>query len=832
MKLQSFLFLFCSFTVSTMRQRVMKWAVVVAALLNLSAVQVLSQSNSQAISPDNLQALLAIKAALVDPYGALVSWNATGLPGACSGSWVGVKCSQGTVVALQLPGRGLGGSIPDEVGQLAELRHLNLNSNSIVGSIPEPLARLHKLRALYLSANLLSGVIPSGLGINSAVLQAIDLSQNQLIGPIPMGLTNSSKLMLLNLSSNHLSGTFSQEWSISLSLIALDVSNNYLAGSLPSSWGSRSSSMNITPQLHYLDASHNLLTGSIPSSLSALGKLKQLNLMQNQIAGSIPSELGQLMALERLYLSDNALSGSIPSQVGDLNRLSVLDLSRNNLSGVLPSSLGSLKSLRTLNVSRNKLAGSIPIALADVPLLVTLDISCNDLNGSIPAALAQLDNLTTLNLSNNYLQGAIPPFKYPFNLSSFAGNAGLCGYIASLSPCSPPSAPFRSNSPSQKGQPTAAGSPHQHLHPQQQVRRTSHFGIVTILCIAISSAMALSTAACMVLFLLWRSARPTKHGNTDGDAKDKNEEQKQSGDSSAAVGKLVLFDGAGSFTANDLLCATAEVMGKSAYGTDYKATLENGSAITVKRLREGIVKNQVEFETEVNTLGRIRHPYLLALRAYYWGPKNEKLLLFDYMPGGSLAAFLHARGPEKPLGWSTRARIAAGTARGLHYLHEQEKIIHGNLTSSVILLDSNLNATISEFGLARLMTSAASSHVVTTARALGYRAPELAKSNNPTTQSDVYSFGIVLLELLTGRAPGESFSSDGGVMDLPDFVSSVEEEDWTFKVFDADLMERSGASTEADLLNTLQMALKCVALSPSSRPDVAQVMHHLEEVAQ
>ncbi|KAJ6407703.1 hypothetical protein OIU84_011072 [Salix udensis] len=290
-------------------------------------------------------------------------------------------------------------------------------------------------------------------------------------------------------------------------------------------------------------------------------------------------------------------------------------------------------------------------------------------------------------------------------------------------------------------------------------------------------------------------------------------------------GKLVHFDGPFVFTADDLLCATAEIIGKSSYGTAYKATLEDGNQVAVKRLREKTTKGQREFETEAAALGKIRHPNLLALRAFYLGPKGEKLLVFDYMPVGSLASYLHARGPEIAVDWPTRMNIAIGVARGLNHLHTQQEIIHGNLTSSNILLDEQTDAHIAEFGLSRLMTTAANTDVISTAGTLGYRAPELSKLKNANTKTDVYSLGVIILELLTGKSPGEPING----MDLPQWVASIVKEEWTNEVFDLELM-RDAQTIGDELLNTLKLALHCVDPTPTARPEAEEVVQQLEEI--
>lgn len=188
-----------------------------------------------------------------------------------------------------------------------------------------------------------------------------------------------------------------------------------------------------------------------------------------------------------------------------------------------------------------------------------------------------------------------------------------------------------------------------------------------------------------------------------------------------------------------------------------------------------------------------------------------------------------ARGPETPLNWHTRLNIAAGAAHGLAHLHNNERIVHGNLTSSNILLDSRMNAKLSDFGLSRLMTTAANANVIATASALGYRAPELTKLRKATTKSDVYSFGIVLLELLTGKSPGETASTDQTAgMDLPEWVASIVKEEWTNEIFDLELM-KGAAPSEDELINTLQLAMNCVTPSAGSRPTIEEVTRQLEE---
>ncbi|KAM0017864.1 putative protein kinase RLK-Pelle-LRR-III family [Helianthus debilis subsp. tardiflorus] len=266
--------------------------------------------------------------------------------------------------------------------------------------------------------------------------------------------------------------------------------------------------------------------------------------------------------------------------------------------------------------------------------------------------------------------------------------------------------------------------------------------------------------------------------------------------------ELVHFDGTMSFTLEDLLRGSAEVMGKSTYRIYYKATLANGDCFTVVRLRDLSI-NQREVKAELNLLGKISHRNLLSMRAYLLHPE-ETLLVYDYMPKG-LPVFLHARRYQPQIDWATRMRIAKGVARGLHSLHTHHNIIHGNLTSSNLFLDESINPKISDFGMSRLLTPAANSDMIATARILGYQAPVLSKLEKADTKTDVYSLGVIMLELLTGKSPGEI---------------------WKTKIY------HNGDTPldEDEMVNTLQLAMECVSKLPHRRPDLQQVLQQLEEI--
>ncbi|KAL6640663.1 hypothetical protein ACP70R_021786 [Stipagrostis hirtigluma subsp. patula] len=720
------------------------------------------------ISQADYQGLQAIKRDLTDPYGFLRSWNDSGLA-ACSGAWAGIKCVRGKVVAITLPWRGLGGRLSGAIGQLVGLRRLSLHDNAVAGPVPAALGFLPDLRGVYLFNNRFSGAVPASLGACVA-LQQFDASGNQLTGAIPPALANSTKLIRLNLSRNALSGEIPAEVVASASLLFLDLSHNNLSGPIPDAFaGSKTS----------------------PSSSSSL---------KESITGSY-----QLVFLS---LAHNELDGPIPESLTRLTKLQELDLAGNNLNGTIPDKLGSLSDLKALDLSGNALSGEIPPSLANLSAsLQSLNVSYNNLSGAVPAPLAQ-----------------------KFGEPSFTGNILLCGYSAST-PCPASPAPA----------PSAPASPAQEATGQRNRKLSKK--VILIIAGVVAGVLLLLLLCCLLLCCLSKrrssSSTGTRSAKQQAAAKDAGGaaaggrgEKPGSGAAEAESGgdvggKLVHFDGPLAFTADDLLCATAEIMGKSTYGTVYKATLEDGSLVAVKRLREKITKGHKEFEAEAAVLGKIRHPNLLALRAYYLGPKGEKLLVFDYMPKGSLSAFLHARAPNTPVDWTTRMRIAKGTARGLAYLHDDMSIVHGNLTSSNVLLDDDSNPKIADFGLSRLMTAAANSNVLAAAGALGYRAPELSKLKKANAKTDVYSLGVIMLELLTGKSPADTTNG----MDLPQWVSSIVKEEWTSEVFDLELMRDAAAGTAGDeLMDTLKLALHCVDPSPSVRPEAREVLRQLEQI--
>ncbi|KAL0347521.1 UNVERIFIED_CONTAM: putative leucine-rich repeat receptor-like protein kinase IMK3 [Sesamum calycinum] len=625
----------------------------------------------------------------------------------------------------------------------------------------------------------------------------------------------NGQVIAIQLPWKGLGGRISEKIGQLQALRRLSLHDNVLLGPVPTSLG-------FLPHLRGVYLFNNRLAGSIPpsiASLSNLTMLEELNLSHNQIAGRIPDELGSLARLNSLDLSNNAISGSFPESLSKLSSLVTVNLKNNNLESQIPESIEKLGNLSVLDLSNNKFKGQIPDSIGNITSITSLHLSENNLTGEIPISLVNLQNLSSFDVSYNNLSGIVPSvLARKFNSSSFVGNIQLCGYSSST-PCPSP-------------EPETRPSPSQGAPKHSRRRKLSTKDIILIAAGAL--LVVLLILCCVLICCLIRKKAASKAKNrksggglvTDRSAKPAAAVGREDESGAEIGGKLVHFDGPFVFTADDLLSATAEIMGKSTYGTAYKATLEDNNQVAVKRLREKITKAQKEFEIEVAQLGKIRHPNILALRAYYLGPKGEKLLVYDFMPNGSLASFLHARGPETSIPWPTRMSIAIGITQGLCYLHTEENMAHGNLASSNILLDEQKNPKIADVGLSRLMTSAINTDAIATAGTIGYRAPEVSKLKNASTKADVFSLGVIILELLTGKSPSEA--TDG--LDLPQWVASIVKEEWTNEVFDLELMRDDASNIGDELLNTLKLALHCVDPSPGARPESSQVLQKLLEI--
>ncbi|KAI3800042.1 hypothetical protein L1987_35349 [Smallanthus sonchifolius] len=511
-----------------------------------------------------------------------------------------------------------------------------------------------------------------------------------------------------------------------------------------------------------------------------------------------------------IHLPGHGLFGPIPqNSIGKLDALRILSLRSNFLNGTLPSDITSIPSLQFLYLQNNNFSGDIPRSLNNLTRLASLNLQFNSFTGPIPEI--NFTSLRLLNVSHNSLNGSIPSSLQNFPVSSFSGNSLLCGPPLSqcsyLTPDYSPSMPARPNKHNKK------------------------LSIGVILAIGIGSSL-LVILLVIFLFCFLKKKDQDSVGELTIKAVPPGKNEKSddfgSGVQAAEKNKLVFFEGSSyNFDLEDLLRASAEVLGKGIYGTAYKAILDEGTTVVVKRVREvGVAKK--EFEQHMELVGMAgRHPNIVPLCAYYYS-KDEKLLVYVYMITGSLSALLHGnRGTGRiPLDWETRVKISLGAAMGISHIHSEggTKFTHGNIKSSNILLTTDFNGCISDLGLAPLMNIPP-----TKPRYTGYFAPEVFETRKFTQKSDVYSFGVLLLELLTGKSPlPSSGSGHDEVVDLPRWVRSVVREEWTGEVFDEELMKYQ--HVEDEMVQMLQIGLACVTRAPDMRPSMDEVVKMIADL--
>ncbi|KAK7314400.1 hypothetical protein VNO77_32922 [Canavalia gladiata] len=679
------------------------------------------------------------------------------------------------LVQLDLANNNLSGKIPDDFGKLHKLSWLSLSLNNLSGEIPLSLGLLPSLTQFRVIFNKFSGTLPPDFGRYSK-LQTFLVASNSFSGRLPENLCYHGQLLNLSVSENYLSGKLPQSLGNCNSLIDFKINNNEFFGTIPNGlW---------TFHMSNFMVSHNKFTGELPEKLSS--SISRFEVSNNQFSGRIPSGVSSWTNVVVFDASKNFFNGSIPKGLTALPKLTNLLLDQNQLTGPLPSDIISWKSLVTLNLSHNQLSGQIPYAIGLLPVLSQLDLSENQFSGQVPSIFPRLTNL---NLSSNHLSGRVPSeFENSVYSTSFLDNSGLCADTPALN--------LRLCKVGFE-RPTKGSS-------------SSLALILSLVLVAFLLALSIS----LLIIKLYRK-------------------RKQVLDNSW---KLISFQRL-SFTESSIVTSMTEhnVIGSGGFGTVYRVAVNGLGYVAVKRISNNTKldhKLESSFRAEVKILSSIRHKNIVKLLCCI-SNDDSMLLVYEYLENRSLDKWLHRKSMSQTisgsvhhfvLDWPKRLQIAIGIAQGLSYMHHDcsPPIVHRDIKTSNILLDSQFNAKVADFGLARMLFKpgelATMSSVI---GSFGYMAPEYVQTTRVSEKIDVFSFGVILLELTTGKEAnyGDEHSS------LAEWAwrhhqlgSNIEE------MLDKDFVEHSYLN---EMCSVFKLGIMCTSTLAANRPSMKEVLHIL-----
>ncbi|KAG8372579.1 hypothetical protein BUALT_Bualt12G0080700 [Buddleja alternifolia] len=776
-------------------------------------------------------------------------------------SWRGIFCDENNenVVKLEASGLGLSGVIPDTtIGNLGSLKNLNLSHNQISGALSSNFGNFGQLQSLDLSFNNFYGSIPEAISSLSS-LEVLNLSHNGFESIIPLGISQCKSLVSIDLSENNLNGSLPNGFGAAFTQLKfLNLGGNQIMG--------RDSDFSGMKFIRYLNISGNLFKGSVVglfegplevvdlsrnqfqghiaqvnfSSTFYLSNLLYLDLSENQFSGEFFTDLSHAKNLIHLNLAYNRFTKQEFLQVDMLANLDYLNLSETNLFGRIPSNISSLGSLRTLDLSKNHLSNHIPPII--IKSLRVLDLSQNNLTGDIPLMLIEkLHVMERFNLSYNNLS---------FCASRFSSETLQAAFIGSVNSCPIAANPdfFRKHSPKHRGLKLALAL------------------TVSMICLLVG-----------LLFLAFGCRRKTRMWVVKQNSY--REEQTISGpfsfqtDSTTWVADVkqatsvavVIFEKPLlNFTFADLLSATSHfdrgtLLAEGRFGPVYGGLLPGGIHVAVKVLVHGSTMTDQEAARELEYLGRIKHPNLVPLMGYCLAGE-QRIAIYDYMENGNLQNLLY----DLPLGvqttedWSTdtwedenngiqnvgsegslttwrfRHKIALGTARALAFLHHgcSPPIIHRDVKASSVYLDSNLEPRLSDFGLAKIFGNGVEDEIARGSP--GYVPPEFLQpeSSSPkalTSKSDVYGFGVILFELISGKKPVEDDYPEEKEGNLASWARGLVRRNQGLRAIDPKIR---GTGPDGQIVEALKIGYLCTAEIPSKRPSMQQVVGLLKDLEQ
>ncbi|XP_020226085.1 receptor-like kinase TMK4 [Cajanus cajan] len=809
-------------------------------------------------------------------------------PSGWSGSsfcdWKGVKCSANRVTSISLGSQKLTGTLPPDLNSLSQLTTLSLQHNALGGALPS-LANLSMLETVFLDANNFTSV-PDGCFQGLTSLQTLSMTDSVNLAPwtLPAELTQSTNLANLDLGNTNLVGSLPDVFDSFVSLQELRLSYNNLTGVLPKSFaGSGITNLWLNNQkdgsgfsgpidvlsgmthLSQVWLHKNQFTGPIPD-LSNCTSLFDLQLRDNQLTGVVPPSLMSLRSLQNVSLDNNKLQGPVPSfgkgvqftldginsfcrkDAGpcDSRVTTMLDIAKdfgyplklaNSWSGNDPCNDWSFVvcaegKIITVNLAKQNLTGTISPAFANLTDLRNLYLSGNNLEGSIPGSLTSLAQLEVLDVSNNNLSGDVPKFssKVRFNAAGndLLGRSGGGGGGTT---------PSKGSGDAPSGSPNAGSSG----------SSLSSAWIAGIIIIAVFFVA-------VVVFVFCKCHAKNRHGkfgrvnnrengkgevkidmmsaNSNGYGGVPSELQSQGSERS----DLHVFESGNATISIQVLRQVTEnfseknILGRGGFGVVYKGELHDGTQIAVKRMESVATgsKGLNEFQAEIAVLTKVRHRHLVALLGYCING-NERLLVYEYMPQGTLTQHLFDWRDHgcAPLTWKQRVAIALDVARGVEYLHSlaQQSFIHRDLKPSNILLGDDMRAKVADFGLVKNAPDGKYSVETRLAGTFGYLAPEYAATGRVTTKVDVYAFGVVLMELITGRRALDDTVPDERSHLVSWFRRVLINKENIPKAIDQTL--DPDEETMESIYKVAELAGHCTAREPYQRPDMGHAVNVL-----
>ncbi|PNT77211.1 hypothetical protein BRADI_1g59290v3 [Brachypodium distachyon] len=577
------------------------------------------------------------------------------------------------------------------------------------------------------------------------------------------------------------------------------------------------------------------IVGEIPEGLWRLQNLEVLNLAGNALRGSLPAAFPE--GLQILDLSGNHLSGSIPPGIGELGALRVLDLAGNRISGGVPPELRHCGSLMKLDLSENFLHGRVPSAsvLKELKNLRFLSLGGNNFSGELPSGLGQMRSLSVLNLSSNYLSGVVPSDLVALrNQTSLLLDNNLLSVEKKVSVEVVDVSPVAADS-SVVNPPTGPGSSELFTvipefrnsrvltevnkgTPSDDSHKAAHLRMIEIAAAASASVVLVIMFVVAIVCICTRKCNPSRERRSSN----RREVKVFDGvDIGADLTYEAIVRATGNFNASNCI-------GSGGFGATYRAEVAPGVLVAIKRLSIGKQQGAKQFQTEVETLGRCRHPNLVTLVGFHISDE-ETFLIYNYLPGGNLERFIQER-TKRQLSWRKLHKIAMDIAHALAFMHDEcsPRILHRDVKPSNILLDNDHNAYLSDFGLAKLLRNSQTHATTNVAGTFGYVAPEYAMTCRVSEKADVYSYGVVLLELISDKqALDPSFSPYGDGFNIINWAIKMMQSGRVRGFFIEGLWDKA---PHDDLVEILNLGVMCTMENPAARPRMKHVVRRLRDM--